>query len=128
MTRPPLRSVAKRAALLNRISRLWLEGQTQAAIARQLDTVPSAIAGIVARARQRGDDRFVRRSPGARPRESKPKMRRVKPAEMAVGNRRPAAPVAVVRELDTPARRDGGLLLIDLRPAQCRFPVNDPRP
>jgi hypothetical protein len=87
---------------LDRMAELWADNKPLSGIADELGVSRSLVAGHVSRARSRGDDRFKPRPPTLKPR----------PAP------RPA-PTTVRLER-------GPLPLWDLRPGQCRFPVNDP--
>jgi hypothetical protein len=116
-TRPqPHRQAEDLAKLLDEIAERWTEGLTLGEVGKELELSRETIAGLVARAREHGDDRFHPHPPKPR---AKPlaKSRVLKPTDETVGNSRappsppePPRPVAFLR----------------LRPGQCRFPVNSP--
>jgi hypothetical protein len=101
---------------LDQIAELWLLEKTQAEIAREISTTPSAVAGIVSRARETGDARFAPRPPPIR--EPRAKIRKLKPVGETVGNERPRpAPPAPVRP--------DGFLLVEMHHRQCRYATNN---
>jgi hypothetical protein len=82
---------------------MWAEGATMGEIAQATGETRSAIAGAIDRARKAGDVRFVSRPTPIKPSPVKPK---------------PAPIVASVSVRPVP--------FVELRPGQCRWPVNSP--
>jgi len=103
----------------DQLAELWAAGATLSDIGLKLGGSRSVVAGRIARARARGDLRFSPRSPGPKKaREQKMKARIVKPPGLFVGaRRRESAPQLAAAKPST---------LVDLRPGQCHYPVNDP--
>jgi hypothetical protein len=100
------------AARLDRIAELWRAGKTQTEIADEVSATASVVAGLVGRARRRGDLRF-----GPRP-APPPRVREIRPGAPGVGNRRPLPSVA------PPA----AVSLLALGYGMCRWPTNDALP
>ena len=99
---------------LDAIAALWLS-TSQAEISRRLKVSTGTVSGLVARARKAGDPRFPPRpNPKAAP---KRKIRKLKPADEVVGNAKPPRPEP------TPPKP---VPFSELRPGQCRFPMNSP--
>jgi hypothetical protein len=108
---------------IDRIAELWSEARALSEIGAELGVSRSTIAGKIARARRRGDDRFGARSPspGPKPRprlKPRPKVREVRPGAPGVGNRRALPPVPPLAAVSLAA----------LLPGQCKWPVNDRPP
>ena len=93
---------------LNEIAALWGARLPASKIARQLGMTKGTVCGLVHRARQQGDPRFPQR-----PQVFAPRPRREKPV-----------PKPVHDLLSVPPRAGfGKVRLMDLRPNDCRFPV-----
>jgi hypothetical protein len=103
----------------DQLAELWAAGATLSDIGLKLGGSRSVVAGKIARARARGDLRFSPRPPGPKKaRVQKMKARIVKPPGLFVGaRRRESASQLAAAKLST---------LVDLRPGQCHYPVNDP--
>jgi hypothetical protein len=112
-TRPqPHREAKALAKLLDEIAERWTEGLTLEQIGKTLAVTREAIAGLITRARQHGDDRFHPRLPKPR---AKPRV--LKPVGEAVGNSRASPP---------PPEPPRPVAFLRLRPGACRFPLNSP--
>src|SRR6478609_7869680 len=84
-------------SVIDRVADLWRRGRTQSQIAREIETTPSRVAGLVARARLNNDTRFPLRPPT------------------------PKADLPTIKAAPPPA--PAGLLLVDLDWRGCRWPV-----
>jgi len=124
---------------------VWPSGETQAAIARQLAIDASVLAGLIARARNKGDMRFAPRPPGPRKvvkAATGAQAQAVSPSAVGdvanptavASSTAVAGPAAVVANLaavavaprsETPVR-PAAVPFFDLRHGACRWPVNDP--
>jgi hypothetical protein len=91
---------------------LWAAGATLSDIGLKLGGSRSLIAGRIARARARGDLRFVLR-PRAPKKDRAPKLLIVKPAVL-----NPVGTAAFVERKGKP--------LVALKRGQCHYPINDP--
>ena len=124
------------ASIDDLLAEYWGSGQPLSAAAEALGFTRSAVAGRISRARKRGDERFPKRAFGPRKRIPKPAAARPrqkpKPIVAAASPTRlrnlpPAvsSPGAAVHLPEAPPLCEGGLLLVELRPGQCKFAVND---
>ena len=100
--------------LQDQLAARWAKGQSLRQIGAALGLTPGAVIGLIARARKAGDSRFGPRVTAPKPR---PRVRQLKPASEAVGNRRPLPP--------PPAPPEPVPFLL-LRPERCKFPLNSP--
>ena len=98
---------------LDEIAALWTQKLPASKIASQLGMSKGTVCGLIFRARRDGDLRFPQR-----PQLFAPRPRREKPVQ-----------VAFVPDLShlvkAPPRRErfGAVLLMDLRPNECRYPT-----
>jgi hypothetical protein len=92
----------------DRLAELWSdEGLSMSQIASLLEVSRGTVAGRVDRLRKSGDDRF----------KPRPSTLKIRPAPRPAAATTASAPAGPKR---------GPLLLWELQPGQCRFPVNDP--
>ena len=119
--------------LRDKLAKGWAAGLSAGQIGARLGLTKGAVIGLVNRARTHGDDRFRPRLADPRP-KPKPKVRRLKPVDEAVGNSRalppeplepprpvpflalPSRPLQIPAELTCarqPLRRDDVLRRID---------------
>jgi hypothetical protein len=100
-------------SLNDQLARLWAAGQTLGQIERSTGLSRGVAIGHIYRARKAGDPRFQPRPPRSPPL----KVRKLKPADEAVGNRRPPPP-APPETMPVP--------FLALRSGACKFPLNSP--
>jgi hypothetical protein len=93
-------------SLDDELAQLWSSGASLAQIGQAMGLSRGVVVGRVHRARLRGDDRFRSRPAAPKP----PRVRKLKPAGEAIGNRTPPAP-------------SEPRLLIDLGWSDCRWPT-----
>jgi GcrA cell cycle regulator len=96
--------------LRDKLAKGWSAGLSTRQIGEKLGLSRGAIIGLVNRARTHGDDRFRSRPAAPKP----PRVRKLKPAGEAIGNRTPPEP---------PPAPSEPRLLIDLDWRDCRCPV-----
>jgi hypothetical protein len=113
-THPQPREQQDLDSLLDRLAERWAAGQSTMQIGGRLGLTKGAVIGIVARARKHGDDRFRPRLAAPKP---PAKVRKLKPVDEAVGNRRPLPPPPVPPE---------PVPFLLLGPERCKFPLNSP--
>jgi GcrA cell cycle regulator len=105
--------------MIDAIADLWARGEPTSEIAASLRITRNRVAGLIHRARGRGDERFPKRPPAMRPPKpesgTQVRKRRVKPAGEAVGNRKPPSPALPVK-------------FEDLGYGRCRWALNDAPP
>ncbi|HZZ25402.1 MAG TPA: hypothetical protein VFE60_23895 [Roseiarcus sp.] len=96
----------------DQLAELWAAGATLSDIGRKLGGSRSLVAGRIARARARGDLRFVLRLPTPK------KERAPKPLTTGLTTSGLTSPAAFVERKGKP--------LVALKPDQCHYPLNDP--
>ena len=107
MSAPRPRTEVELANVVDAIAALWPD-HSQREIARKLDLKPGVVSGLIMRARKNSDARFPHRPDPAPKVKPPPKVRKFKPAAVAIGN---APPPQKPR------------LLVDLGWQDCRWPV-----
>jgi hypothetical protein len=114
-----VRPRAELAGLLDALAKRWSAGSPTSAIGEALGLTAGQVAGLISRARVRGDDRFAVRQLATRPRPAvRLRVRRVKSSGLAVGNARPRPPIVA----------QGPKPLSELTAGECHFPINDAAP
>ena len=103
--------------LRDKLAKGWAAGLSAGQIGARLGLTKGAVIGLVNRARTHGDDRFRPRLADPRP-KPKPKVRRLKPVDEAVGNSRALPPEPLEPPRPVP--------FLALRPGRCKFPLNSP--
>jgi hypothetical protein len=100
-------------SLNDQLAKRWAAGETLSEIERSTGIRRGVAIGHIYRARKAGDPRFQPRPPRSPPL----KVRKLKPADEVVGNRKPSPPPVPPRSPPEPR------LLIDLDWRDCRWPV-----
>ena len=123
----PMRSAEELRTLLDEIGCLWFDGLSQAEIAKVLGISKGCVSGLVSRARARGNDVRFKSRPRP-PRQTRQQRleydrRRYLRNHPAAKSRAVAAPVV---EHSADWREAQPVTLLELRPATCRYPLNDP--
>jgi hypothetical protein len=106
--------MSARPDMMDRMADMWAQGFSLSMVARDVGATRCSVAGKIARARLKGDLRFQPRTPGNQ--HTTPLAAKSVPE--AVGE-----PRVVERGPLEPCRPRR---LVELRPGQCRFPVNAP--
>jgi hypothetical protein len=125
------RSADELRRIMDRIAALWLDGVTLTDIAAAMDVKRGVVAGLVSRARIRGDDvRFLQRPrPPRQTRQrrleaDRARYRRQHPsaARRAPLDKAPVVEAAPLRPASAPS---GAVTFAELCVGQCKFVVND---
>jgi hypothetical protein len=110
--------------MIDAVGEQWSQARPLSAIGLELGVSRSVIAGLVSRARRRGDAQFAPRAKPERERPSaKPRAKACEAKAVAdvVAEARPSEPVKPVGPV-----RETGFLLVDMNSRQCRYSVNNP--
>ena len=98
---------------LDEIAALWRQNISSSRIASQLGMTKGTVCGMMFRARKAGDPRFPER-----PAVFGPRPRREKPVQIAF-----VPDLSHLVKALPPRARFGRVLLMDLRPHECRYPT-----